>query len=82
MQNKFLSNCLISTALVMEFSSTRLKNGVTKKILLQNRLITTVFVYKFMNLYQIPKFCNVSWSQRVIIFHGIDFSEKYYIVHH
>ena len=60
MQNKFLSNRLISTALVMEFSSTRLKNGVTKKILLQNQPNATVFVFKNINLYQIPNFCNVS----------------------
>ena len=60
MQNKCLSNLLISTALVMEFSSTRLKSGVTKKILLQNQPNAIVFVFKNINLYQIPSFCNVS----------------------
>ena len=82
MQNWFLSNRLINTALVMEFSSTRLKNDVIKKILLQNQQNATVFVFKDINLYQIPNFCNVFKSQSVIIFHCTDFSEKYYIVHH
>ena len=80
MQNKFLSNRLINTSLVMEFSSNRLKNGVSKTMLLQNQPNTTVFVEKYINLYQIT-FAMFLYPN-VIIFHGVDILENCYIFHH
>ena len=71
MQNRFFSNLIYQA-----------KEWYNQKNIADNQPNTTAFVNGYINLYQIPNFCDVSQSQSMIICHDIDFLEKYYNVHH